>query len=314
MNDTVIAVDLGGTNLRMAVVDREGSVLYRSKRNTRGDAGGEAFIEEISEAARECLARVTETRVGAMGIAVPATVDFAAGIPKNSPNLPVLNGLNIPRILSERLGLKIILDNDATAAAVGEHWLGATQGTGNSICVTLGTGVGGGLILYGKPYRGIDGTAGEIGHIGVEKDGHPCGCGSRGCVEQYASATAIVRLAREMRSKHPKSCLASKKNLSAADLYEAGSKSDELALEVFSIMGSYLGMALADLVNVLNPETIVIGGGVAGAWDLFIGATLDQIRRRSFPVPAERVKLMRAKLGDDAGILGVARLAFSVLA
>ena len=312
MNDTVIAADLGGTNLRMAVVDREGSLLYRSTRQTRGVADSEVLVEDIVEAARECLAAVTGS-VAAMGIAVPATIDFAAGIPKSSPNIPALNGLDIPRILSERLGVKTVLDNDGTAAAVGEHWLGATQNTGNSICVTLGTGVGGGLILDGKPYRGIDGTAGEIGHIGVEKDGHPCGCGSRGCLEQYSSATAIVRIAGELGSKYPDSCLAGKKGFSATDLYEAGTASDGLALEVFSIMGSYLGMALADLVNVLNPETIVIGGGVAGAWDLFIGPLSDEILRRSFPEPAERVKLIRAKLGDDAGILGVARLAFSAL-
>jgi glucokinase len=311
MNDIVIAADLGGTNLRMAVVARDGSVLHRTKLPTRGDAGGDVLMEEIVEAASESMAAVTDRKVIAMGIAVPATIDFAAGILRNSPNVPALNGLNIPKILSERLGIKAILDNDGTAAAVGEHWLGATRGTGNSIFVTLGTGVGGGLIFDGKPYRGIDGTAGEIGHIGVEKEGHPCGCGSRGCVEQYSSATAIVRIAKELEPKHPNSRLLGKSNLSASEIYEAGLDSDSLAREVFSVMGAYLGMALADLVNVLNPEMIVIGGGVAGAWDLFIGDTQEEIAKRSFREPAERVKLIRAKLGDDAGILGAARLAFS---
>jgi glucokinase len=244
-----------------------------------------------------------------MGVAVAAALDFDSGVLKNSPNLPALNGLKLRERLADSLGVKIVVDNDGTAAAVGEHWLGATQGTNNSVCVTLGTGVGGGLIFGGKPYRGIDGTAGEIGHIGVEKNGHPCGCGSLGCVEQYASATAIVRIAKELNESYPESRLASKLELTAADVYEAGLLSDPLALEVFSTMGAYLGMALADLVNVLNPEMIVIGGGVAGAWDLFIGSVSREIVRRSFREPAQRVKLIRAKLGDDAGILGVAQLA-----
>jgi glucokinase len=311
MSDTVIAADLGGTNLRMAVVDRDGSILHRSRRDTQRDAASGVIVDGIVSEVEGCLAAAAGRKVLGVSIAAPGPVDFASGILKKLPNLSSLSGLPLPKILSERLGVNVFLDNDATAAAVGEHWLGATRGTDSSIFVTLGTGVGGGLILDGKPYRGIDGTAGEIGHIGVEKDGHPCGCGSRGCVEQYASATAIVRIAKELASGHPNSPLRRIEELSASDIYDAGVGSDSLALEVFSVMGAYLGMALADLVNVLNPEMIVIGGGVAGAWDLFIGPTMEAISKRSFREPAERVKLIRAALGDDAGILGAARLAFS---
>jgi glucokinase len=311
MNETVIAADLGGTNLRMAVVTRDGQLLYRSRRNTRRDASSGEIIDEIVSAARECLDAAPDHAAAAVGIAVPSTIDFSAGILKESPNVPALNGLELPKLLSERLDLQTFLDNDATAAAVGENWMGATRGSLNSICVTLGTGVGGGLVLDGKAYRGIDGTAGEIGHICVEREGHPCGCGSRGCVEQYASATAIVRLAGELTARFPASTLSRADAITAADVFEAGKLSDELALEVFRIMGSYLGIALADLINILNPEMIVIGGGVAGAWDLFIGHTSREITERAFREPAERVKLVRASLGDDAGILGAARLAFS---
>ena len=310
MTDTVIAADLGGTNLRMAVVSRDGGILTRARRTTPSDATSDGIVSEIVDAANECMATIGPGKIEAMGVAVAAALDFDAGVLKNSPNLPSLNGLKLREQLVERLSLRTVIDNDGTAAAVGEHWLGATQGTNNSICVTLGTGVGGGLIFGGKPYRGIDGTAGEIGHIGVEKDGYPCGCGSRGCVEQYASATALVRMTRELVGSFPESALASKSDITAADIYDAGLGADPLALEVFSIMGAYLGMALADLVNVLNPEIIVVGGGVAGAWDLFIGSVSREIVGRSFREPAERVKLIRAKLGDDAGILGVAQLAF----
>lgn len=311
MSDIVIAADLGGTNLRMAVVDRDGGILHRSKRPTKMGAGAEAIIDEVVSTARECL-DAAGGAVNAFGIAAAATIDFKRGILKSSPNLPSLNGLEITDLLTDKLGILTVLDNDGTAAAVGEHWLGATRGSQNSICITLGTGVGGGLIFDGKPYRGIDGTAGEVGHIGVERNGHPCGCGSRGCVEQYASATAIVRMTRELAGQFPDSTLNAASAITSEDVFTAGVGSDKLALEVFSVMGSYLGMALADLVNVLDPEIIVIGGGVAGGWDLFIDHTRREIVKRAFREPAERVKLIPAKLGDDAGILGAASLAFSV--
>jgi glucokinase len=156
----------------------------------------------------------------------------------------------------------------------------------------------------------VDGTAGEIGHICVEPLGEPCGCGSRGCVEQYSSATAIVRLTRELENLYPKSVLLNKSRLTSLDVFDAGKQGDELALEIFRKMGFYLGIALADLVNVLNPEIIVIGGGASAGWDLFIGHVQDQITKRAFDEPAKRAKLVRAQLGDDAGILGAAKLAF----
>jgi glucokinase len=173
----------------------------------------------------------------------------------------------------------------------------------------LGTGVGGGIIIDGILLRGVDGTAGEIGHIAVEPEGYPCGCGSRGCVEQYASATAIVRIAKELMPQFPETLLRSNLELTPLDVYEAGIQGDRLSLEVFRLSGTYLGIALGGLVNVLNPEAIVVGGGVSAGWALFIEHLESEIKRRAFPHPAERVKLMRSKLGDDAGILGAAFLA-----
>ena len=164
-----------------------------------------------------------------------------------------------------------------------------------------------------KILRGVDGTAGEIGHICVEPFGVPCGCGSRGCVEQYSSATAIVRLVHELRNQYPKSILPKNSRLTSSDVYEAGMQNDELALEIFRQMGFYLGMALADLINILNPEVIVIGGGASAGWELFIDHVQEQISQRAFREPAESVKIVRACLNDDAGILGAARLGFDVL-
>jgi glucokinase len=310
--EITLAADLGGTNLRMAAIDREGNVLYRTRRETPRGTRADEVVGAIVEAAEECRANIPEFSIKAIAAAVPGTVSTERGVIMKAPNLPALNGFRIGVALEHELGIETVLENDANAAAAGENWLGASRGVKNSIMVTLGTGVGGGIILDGKVLRGTDGTAGEIGHIAVEPFGAPCGCGSRGCVEQYSSATAIVRLARELGSQYPKSELPNKTRLTANEVYEAGNAGDELALEVFRQMGFYLGVALASLINVLNPEIVVIGGGAAAGWDLFVPHLKETIHQRAYPEPAERARIVRAELGDDAGILGAARLALNL--
>jgi glucokinase len=206
------------------------------------------------------------------------------------------------------------LENDANAAAIGEMWRGAGQGYRTIICVTLGTGVGGGIILDGKLWRGTDGSAGEIGHISIDPfAGVPCSCGSHGCLEVYASATAIVRMTREAKPRYPNSVLDDTEQLTSKDVYQAGKGGDELALEVFRQMGMYLGIGLASLINLLNPEMIVIGGGLANGWELFEKHMQQQVAERAFPIPAASVKIVRAQCGDDAGLLGAAKVAFATL-
>lgn len=297
--------------MRMAAVDYHGQILYRTKCETPKSGKAEKILHSIGKAAKKCSEFIgNKYQIEAIGVAVPATVDAERGITLKAPNLPCLDGFRMVAALENELNLKAIIENDANAAAIGEAWLGASKDYKNSIMVTLGTGVGGGVIIDGKPLRGVDGTAGEVGHICVEPFGEPCGCGSRGCVEQYSSATAIVRLTRELESQYPKSVLQNKLCLTSSDVYEAGKKGDELAIEVFRQMGFYLGIALANLVNVLNTEIIVIGGGVSAGWDLFIQHVKEQILSRAFREPAQKVKLKRSMLGDDAGILGGAELAF----
>ena len=311
MGKIVLAADLGGTNLRMAAISPNGDILFRTRRETPKSDRADEIVTLISETAAECLENLKQKgEVLAIAAAVPAILNIEDGIILKAPNVPSLNGFRFSKALEHALNLPCVLENDANAAAVGENWLGASKNFHNSIMVTLGTGIGGGIIIEGNVLRGADGTAGEIGHICVEPYGVPCGCGSRGCVEQYASATAIVRLTRELESNYPKSSLPDKPKLSSLEIYEAGLNGDELALEVFRRQGFYLGIALAGLINVLNTEAIVIGGGAAAGWDLFVPQMLEQIRQRSYREPSERAKIVRAALGDDAGILGVARLAF----
>lgn len=303
------AVDLGGTNLRAAIVDESGKIHHRIKHpSPQNAAGPKEIMRALVGAINEC--EIESGRINRMAILVPGCVDARHEIVIQAPNLPGLDGFPLAASLREAVGASVLLENDANAAAVGEMWMGAARGFGTIVCITLGTGVGGGIILDRKLWRGVDGSAGEIGHMTVDPFSHlKCGCGNTGCLEGFASATGIVRMAREMLPRYPRSLL-HESQFSAEKVAETGLQGDELALEVFKRMGTHLGIAIATLVNLLNPEMIVIGGGVANSWTLFEKYLRQEVDRRAFPLVAERVKIEPAQCGDDAGLLGAARLAF----
>ena len=302
----IFAADLGGTHLRAATVDQKGRIHSRFKQNTPQVADANAIVDAIVSAVRE-FQKAAE--ISAVSLVVPGTVKVEEGAVVKAPNLPCLDGFPLAAALTDQLGLPAILENDANAAAVGEMWQGAAVGCHTIICVTLGTGVGGGIILDGKLWRGVDGSAAEIGHMCVDPfGGVACTCGSRGCLEVFASATAIVRMTREASPRYPDSVLQGNEDRTAEMIFEAGQQGDELALEIFRRMGVYLGIGIANLINILNPEIIVIGGGVVNGWELFEKHMHQQVEERAFPLL--RVKIARAKCGDDAGLLGAARLAF----
>jgi glucokinase len=310
--DLVFAADLGGTHLRTAVVDRQGKVYHRVRKLTPQSSRPNEIVRALVEAAHECQEKTSEAGViKAISVAVPGTVDVEQGVVVKAPNVPCLDGFRLSAALEGELHLPATVENDANAAAVGEMWQGAARGVNTIICITLGTGLGGGIVLDGKLWRGVDNSAAEIGHMGVDPfGGVACTCGSRGCLEVYASATAIVRMTREARPRYPHSILHTSEDLTAEKVYKAGIDGDELAVEVFRRMGVYLGIGLANLINILNPEMIVIGGGVVNGWDLFAKHALQQVAERAFPLPAARVQIKRGECGDDAGLLGAARLAF----
>ena len=311
--DLVFAVDLGGTHLRAATIAGDGQIHFRSKQQTPAAEFPQQIVDAILCAAKKGLNEATAAgqTLSAISVVVPGSVSVAAGAIVKAPNLPCLDGFHLTETLTSALNLPAILENDANAAAVGEMWQGAARGRRTIVCVTLGTGVGGGIILDGKLWHGVNDSAAEIGHMCVDPfGGVACTCGSRGCLEVYASATAIVRMTREARPRHPNSVLAAEAALTSEQVYRAGVQGDELALEVFRRMGVYLGIGLANLINILNPEMIVIGGGVVNGWDLFEKDMNHQIAERAFPLPAAQVKIVRAECGDDAGLLGAARLAF----
>lgn len=310
----IFVADLGGTHLRVAIVDRSGEVYFRQMRPTPKAEKPNEIVRTLISAIRECERQLADLggAISAVSIAVPGTVNVAEGIVLTAPNVPCLDGFRLGPALASELDCPVILENDANAAALGEMWRGAGQGYRTIICVTLGTGVGGGIILDGRLWHGADGSAGEIGHISVDPfAGVACSCGGQGCLEVYASATAIVRMTRESIPRYPNSVLHHIEDLTSEKVYQAGMEGDELALEVLRQMGVYLGVGLASLVNVLNPQIIVIGGGLANGWDLFEKHMRQQVMERTFPIPSRRVKIMRAQCGDDAGLLGAAQLAFA---
>jgi glucokinase len=299
--------------LRAGIVDREGRINHQLKRTTPHAEKPNEIVRALVAGARECESIISKIggRIVAISVAVPGTVDVDNGVVIKAPNVPCLDGFRLAAALESELQWRAILENDANAAAVGEMWRGAGRGYSSLVCITLGTGVGGGIILNNELWRGADGSAAEIGHMALDPfDGVPCTCGSRGCLEVYASATAIVRMTREARPRYPDSILHTTENLTARIVFEAGVAGDELAVEVFRRMGVYLGIGIASLINLLNPEIIVIGGGVANGWSLFEKHMRQQVIERAFPLPAKRVKILPAECGDDAGLLGAANLAF----
>ncbi len=313
MGRSVIGVDLGGTNLRTALLSAEGEVLDRSKVSTNADEGWRKVVDRlIRNIGRQCesAARLGHT-VTAVGVGAPGVIQADTGVVVKSPNFPDWNNLPLRQLLEEALSLPVVIENDANAAALGEQWRGAGRNITSMILLTLGTGVGGGIVLDGRIWHGADGMAGEIGHMTLVPEGRQCSCGNRGCLEMYASARGIVLSYQEALQTAGKVFPA---DVTAAMVYEAAASGDGFAVGVMRDMGAMLGIALASLINIFNPERIVLGGGVKDAWPLFIDAVRVQVMRRAFEAPAKRSEIVPSLLGDDAGMVGAAAVALQMTA
>ena len=311
-----LAMDIGGTNVRMGLVTRNDSIIARRRIPCIIGHGTEPFFESLRmeiDGLRQESSEEGETLL-ALGGGVPGLID-SRGVVLSSVNLQPLENCNMRSSLEEISRLPVMLLNDANAAALAEAKYGAGRPFSSLLHFTLGTGVGSGLILNGKLWTGIDGCAAEYGHATVEPQGLPCPCGNRGCLEQYASATAIARMAREgiaSGAKTSLSCITGHLP-NVAELAKAARSGDRLALSCFATAGRYLGIAAATAVNLLNLEAIVIGGGVAQSYELLAPHVREEIQRRAFKVPAERVKVLQGELGDDAGLTGAAAAAWQMV-
>ena len=323
MTAFAIGVDLGGTNLRIAAVDDGGKLLEKMTTGTQVARGRDHVLDEMTAAIRELAAKFKADTLLGIGIGVPGIIDMETGMLRESPNLPGWHDYPVRDEIEKRLGTRVILENDANSAALGEKWLGAARDHDDICMLTLGTGVGGGIVLGGRVWHGFKGMAAELGHITVQPDGPACGCGSRGCVEQFASATAILRMAREAiaSGQAPELARAQGNNpeFGSKIVYQMAIQGDPAAQEIYRKVGWALGIVVGDLVNIFNLPMYVIGGGVASAWDAFAPEMFKEVAARSFVYaattpdghsPPERKKtiITRALLSGDAGLYGAARL------
>lgn len=318
-----IAVDLGGTNLRIAAVSDEGKLLEKLTTGTEVKKGRDFVIREMTDAIQSLMTKYHSAgQLAGIGIGVPGFIDMDTGTIMRSPNLQDWANFPVRQEIERRLGTPVVLENDANAAAMGEKWLGAGRNTDHMAMYTLGTGVGGGIVMNGQLWHGVNGMAGELGHFNVESEGHPCGCGSRGCLEQYASATAIVRMAHEAIDGGNAPDLADfargNVEFTSRSIYQLAIQGHPSAQKIYKTVGRALGIAIGSMVNALNLPMYVIGGGVCSAWNEFAPTMFEELKVRSFIysiTAPERVEpgqkhtvVTIALMGSDAGLYGAARL------
>lgn len=312
MENFSIGIDIGGTNLRFALVDPTGQILLRRRSASDIEQGRDHFCRRLLEGVAELqsVAEGAAARVVAIGAGVPGLVGSDGKI-RSSVNMRPLDDFNLAAFLEKRTGLPAVCCNDANLIAQGEYHFGAGRGLKSFIVITIGTGLGSGLILDGRLWTGASGFAAEFGHVTVEPEGLPCPCGNRGCLEQYVSAPALVRTARGLLSRER---LESIGDLLDAEMVAGLARTGETsAMAAFAVAGSRLGIALASLSNTLNLEAAIIGGGVAASLDLLLPSLLKEFGQRCFPEIAAPFSIIAGALGDDAGILGAAALARSLV-
>ena len=306
MKKYVFGVDIGGTTVKLGLFDVEGNVLDKWEIPTRTENGGEKILPDIADSIREKMKQIDKDFVAGVGVGAPGPVD-GKGIVHRAVNLG-WGTFSIKDTLEDLLNMPVMAGNDANVAALGAMWMGGGQGYRDLVVVTLGTGVGGGIIIDGKMLTGATGAGGEIGHIHVnDEEEEICGCGNKGCLEQYSSATGITRLANQLLASSDKDSVLRGGEVSAKTVFDAVKERDPLAVEVAEKFGKYLGDGLASIACVVNPEAIVIGGGVSKAGEILIDFIRPHYEKNVFH-GSRQVKFSLATLGNDAGIYGAAKL------
>ena len=309
-----IGIDVGGTNVKIALVNDEGKILYSNSVPTRAEMGYEYTVNNIKQAIYDLLkeTKLESKDIQGIGFGFPGQVDYKAGIVRNAPNIPGWVEIPIAKIFEDEFHIPTRVDNDVRCAALGELNYGAGKGCENLICITVGTGIGSGLVVNGKLVRGASNAAGEIGHIKLQMNGGPiCGCGDTGCLEAFASGPAIVALAEDY-IKGGKSTkyreLANGAPITPYIVCEAVKAGDPVAQRIFTIIGEYIGIGMASVVNLLNPEKIIIGGGVADAGEYLLNPLSETLKKRAMKIAGETVKIVHAELGNTAGVIGASLL------
>ncbi|MDK2878146.1 MAG: glucokinase [Thermoanaerobacteraceae bacterium] len=313
----VVGIDVGGTKIAACLMDEEGKMPGRATFPTLASEGPKAVIGRIKQSFFEVLkqGQIEQNQVAALGIGMPGPLDTKKGIVKNTPNLPGWIDIPLLQILKSEINLPMVLENDANAAALGENLYGAGKGIDNFVYITISTGIGGGVVLNGRLFKGQDGNAAEIGHMTINFDGPRCGCGNQGCWEAYASGTALARFAREKIAAGEATKikeLAGEENIKAEHVFAAAKKGDKFALELIEKEGFYLGVGLANVVNAYNPKRIAIGGGLTHEWNMFYDRMMQVMRERALGASIEGLEVVKAALSKDVGVIGAAAVAWSI--
>ncbi len=307
-----IGIDVGGTNVKIALVSDKGKIIYSNSIPTRAEMGYEYTINSMKDAVRDLLkeTKMKASDIEGMGFGFPGQIDCKKGVVRLAPNIPGWVNVPIASIMEKEFGIPTRVDNDVRTATLGELNYGAGVGCENLVCITVGTGIGSGLVVNGKLVRGANNAAGEIGHIKLNMQGGPlCGCGDRGCLEAYASGPSIVAMAEEYirGGKSTKYRELANPDITPYIVAVAAKEGDPVARQIFRIMGEYIGMGLTSVVNLLNPEKIIIGGGVADAGDILLDPIRETIAKRAMTIQRE-VEVVPAQLGNTAGVIGASLL------
>ena len=308
-----IGIDVGGTNVKIALVNEKGGIVYSNSIPTRAEMGYEYTVNSMKEAIKELLKETNTSAkdVEGMGFGFPGQIDCQKGIVRLAPNIPGWVDVPIAEIMEKEFGIPTRVDNDVRCAALGELNFGAGKGCENLVCITVCTGIGSGLIINGKLVRGASNAAGEIGHIKLDMTGGPlCGCGDRGCLEAFASGPSIVAMAEEYikGGKSTKYRELANPDITPYVVSVAAQQGDPVAKRIFTIIGEYIGVGLASVVNLLNPEKIIIGGGVAAAGDILMTPIKETLVKRAMPISGGAVEVVPAQLGNTAGVIGASLL------
>lgn len=310
-----IGIDVGGTNVKIALVDGEGKIIYSNSVPTYAQMGYEYTVNNIKQAIRD-LMKETNTdakEIEGIGFDFPGQVDYKTGVVKLAPNIPGWINVPIAQMIEEEFNIPTRIDNDVRCAALGELKFGAGKGCENFICITVGTGIGSGLVINGQLVRGAANAAGEIGHIKLQMNGGPiCGCGDTGCLEAFASGPSIVAMAQEYlkggKSTKFREMAGADGEITPYIVAKAAKAGDPVAKRIFEIVGTYIGMGLVSVINLLNPEKVIIGGGVAAAGDLLLDPIRKTIKERAMVVAGNSVEIVPAELGNSAGVIGASML------
>ena len=308
----VLAIDLGGTKIITAIFSG-GQVIAKERCLTLADEGKQSVINRLLSSIDYILSleNIDSSQLGSISIAAAGAIDFERGLITLSPNLPGWHDVLLRDIVKEKYKVNTLLLNDASAAALGEHRFGVGRGVSNLILLTIGTGIGGGIIINGRLYNGPSGSAGEIGHMTIDVNGPKDRCGNIGCLETLASGTAMAGEAKKRITQGKNSSLVELvtgkiEDITAEKIGVAAQNGDRLALDVIVEAGTYLGVGMVNLVNIFNPEMIVVGGGVANLGDLLLDPARQVVRERAFQISAQAVRIVTAQLGDEAGVFGAA--------